>query len=163
MQRVFWVLVLLNVLLISAAAFLLPERIVSHFDLAGQPNGWTSKVEFVAIFVLTLFIEVIVWVPIAFLVTTCPPELINIPNKDYWVRDNNILQLHKIFSFWWWGMGCIAMVFDLYLSLEIIQTNLMKTPVLSNGIWFAAILFTLLLGVSIVYLFLSLRVPKEDT
>lgn len=83
----------LAILLLLVLAFLqyvyfaplLPERVASHFDAAGQADGWSSKTEFFAAnlaFVAgmaLLFLGVTTWL------ARIPPAWINLPHKDYWL------------------------------------------------------------------------------
>jgi len=70
---------------LAASSSHLPERVATHFDARGRPDGWMSRTEhlrFMAWFGLAfpLFVPVIVYV-IRFL----PDRLLNLPNRDYWL------------------------------------------------------------------------------
>jgi len=62
----------------------LPDAVAAHFNLAGEPDRWTSHQSYVALFVGFLFVYPALMV-LAF--TWLPkhwPHLVNIPNRDYW-------------------------------------------------------------------------------
>lgn len=64
---------------------LLPERIASHFDMKGNPNGWSSKESFLVLWYL-MIVFLNVWVPlVGVLVRKLPPSMINIPHREYWL------------------------------------------------------------------------------
>src|SRR5689334_19191939 len=63
----------------------LPERVASHFKVAGTPDGWMSRSAYLwtfagltggmSLFILTLF----------YCLRFLPVSLINLPNRDYWL------------------------------------------------------------------------------
>lgn len=63
----------------------LPEKMATHFNFAGEPDGWMPKGEFIwfnvglMIFILALFFLM------GFFLPKMPHYLINLPNKDYWL------------------------------------------------------------------------------
>ncbi len=62
----------------------LPERVASHFDAGGVPDGWSSRATFAgAIVGVQLFLAVTFQLS-AWGVCRLSPDLINMPNKDYW-------------------------------------------------------------------------------
>jgi uncharacterized membrane protein len=67
------------------AAGQLPERVATHFDFRGKPDGWMSKeadLLFMAAvgFGLPLFI-----VGLSFATRFFPRRLVNLPHRDYWL------------------------------------------------------------------------------
>lgn len=81
------ILLLLVLAFLQYAYFapLLPERVASHFDAAGQADGWSSKTAF---FVFNL--AFVAGMALLFLGLTAwqgriPSAWINLPHKDYWL------------------------------------------------------------------------------
>src|SRR5258708_31512883 len=81
------VFALLCLTLAGTAAYylpLLPDRLATHFDAEGRPNGWsdhTGFIESVAVFVAitaTIFFG-------SGLLGRVPDRLINLPNKGHWL------------------------------------------------------------------------------
>lgn len=65
----------------------LPERMATHFDLEGNPDGWSSRTSFVLLWV-GLIVIINCWVPLTGkLMTKLPPGLTNLPNRDYWMSE----------------------------------------------------------------------------
>ena len=62
----------------------LPDQVAAHFNLAGEPDRWTSHQSYVALFVgfllvyPALMVLAFSWLPKKW------PHLINIPNRNYW-------------------------------------------------------------------------------
>lgn len=62
----------------------LPETFPTHFDMAGNPNGWSTRSAFLYTFgSLILLINILFFLPFKW-IHMCPSSLINLPNKDYW-------------------------------------------------------------------------------
>jgi len=62
----------------------LPDKMATHFDVNGNPDGWSDKGDFVLL-MLVIIIMLNVW-PIVTrtLFNKLPKALFNIPNRDYW-------------------------------------------------------------------------------
>src|SRR6185295_9706960 len=84
-------LVLLGLLYAGFAGFLawsateLPARVASHFNFAGQPDGWMSRTSYLLVEAalaigLPLFI-----VGISSLTRVLPARLWNLPHREYWL------------------------------------------------------------------------------
>lgn len=71
---------------VVVAAFVLPDRVPTHFDLLGTPDDWSSRagaVTFLAIFtggLLAVFVGLAWWAP------RMSWQWINVPNKRQWVE-----------------------------------------------------------------------------
>jgi uncharacterized membrane protein len=63
----------------------LPERIASHFDFNWRPNGYATKESFLTVF-MTISVAVnLLFLVMGFITTRLPKELVNIPNKEFWL------------------------------------------------------------------------------
>ncbi len=77
--------VLLSLLEIAHFQNQLPDSIAIHFDLQGNASGWASrKTAFALDIGLTLFLAVN-FLGMGALISQLPPQMINIPNRDYWL------------------------------------------------------------------------------
>jgi serine/threonine-protein kinase len=106
----------------------LPDRVATHFDGSGRPNGWMSR-SFHLWFtlVLGLAFPLIVTV-ILFLTRFLPDSLINIPRRDYWLsaerRTDTFAYLFRQ-SLWF---ACIGVCFVTAIHFLIVQANLNLHP-----------------------------------
>jgi len=85
----------------------LPERIASHFDLAGNPNGWSSKASFFLLLGgLQGFFSLIFW-GLSVGLRKIPPALINIPRRDYWLAPERREESLEYLANWclWFGLA----------------------------------------------------------
>lgn len=72
---------------IAVCHALLPETVATHFGLAGAADGWAPKGTFTALMAgLDILMFAIFWLTPR-LVMWLPPSLVNLPHRDYWLRD----------------------------------------------------------------------------
>ncbi len=111
----------------------LPERVASHFNASGEPDGWMSRSQnqsFMLIFGL-LFPWFVV--ALCFAIRFVPTSLINIPHRDHWLTPErrpetfNYLLRH---SLWF---ASLAVGFVTGIEYLITQANLQKPPHLSTA------------------------------
>ena len=93
----------------------LPERVATHFDIAGRPNGWMSRdmaTDFtlgVGLFLPALTISMMA------LTSRIPVSFVNIPNRDYWLAPERRRET-----------GATLLRFGLWLScLEVLLVTVM--------------------------------------
>jgi hypothetical protein len=78
---------------------LLPERLAVHFGSSGEPDGWSSKGEFMVLFGAMEAFFVLFGVAFAILLDRVPLALINIPHKHYWFSPEKIAFVAAILWF----------------------------------------------------------------
>lgn len=67
----------------------LPDRIATHFDGGGHPNGWSSGTGFLTAWLFTI-LATNIW-PLLFpylgrwMFEKCDPRFLSLPNKKYWL------------------------------------------------------------------------------
>ena len=124
----------------------LPDRLATHFDGSGQPNGWMNRsfhLWFILIFGLTFPLIVAV---VLFFARFLPDGLINIPRRDYWLaaerRADTFAYLLR-HAIWF---ACIGVCFVAGIHLLIVRANAqlpahLSTPLLLSvvGAFLAAL------------------------
>lgn len=63
----------------------LPERVASHFGPDGRADGFESRGQFFLMFAALSALAMLVLLSIPWLVRRLPRELVNLPNKSYWL------------------------------------------------------------------------------
>jgi len=63
----------------------MPERVVSHFDLQGNADGWSSKASFAILMGLLHAFMATMFGGIGAVLGRIPDSLINLPNKAMWL------------------------------------------------------------------------------
>src|SRR5712675_1010261 len=79
-----------NLLLLGYLVFLfctvalLPQRMATHFDINGQPNGWMTRSSAVLLQGIVGLLLPLIIVGIFFVIRFAPARLINLPHRDFW-------------------------------------------------------------------------------
>ena len=128
----------------------MPETMATHFDSAGNPNGWMSKSSFFLIEILILLISTASFLLMPFLFAKYRVRSgINLPNKDYWLAPSRIDYFYNYFktSFAWFGVVTLTLLAG--TTQLVLEANLTKNPVLNMRPFY--ILLTGYLGFVIIW------------
>lgn len=102
----------------------LPGVVASHFDGRGRPNGWQTKQAFFAVIAGMTILCVLIGFGLASIIGAIPIQLINLPNKRYWLsperRDETLEWLKAYFGWFACGIYLVMIVFFDYAA----QSNL---------------------------------------
>jgi Protein of unknown function (DUF1648) len=84
--QILFILLVMGIILGFAICYpRLPERMASHFAMDGRPNGWQPKSAFTIFFFGALGIACVVSLAVPKLLGSLPLDMINLPNKEYWL------------------------------------------------------------------------------
>jgi Protein of unknown function (DUF1648) len=132
-QGVFHVLAVGLIAVVLVTLRRLPLSVASHFDAAGTPNGWSSRLGYALLLVV---IGVFLPLSIAALVrglTRRDPALLNIPAWDYWTRPEHGKEaVRRVRAYVWW-LGCIMAGTALMIHLLVLDAHEQQPPRLSTG------------------------------
>jgi uncharacterized membrane protein len=104
----------------------LPDRLASHFDAAGYPNGWSSKSAYFALQAFILLVATVCFAALPAWLQRAPTRLINLPNKDYWLApERRAATLARLASTLTW-FGCAALALTLTVTSLVIRVNLSR-------------------------------------
>ncbi|MEZ5428051.1 MAG: DUF1648 domain-containing protein [Pyrinomonadaceae bacterium] len=113
----------------------LPEKMASHFNAAGEPNGWMSKNVFFIFEAGLLLLILAEFTLIPFLIRRSPAKMINLPNKDYWLaperRDEAFAVIGNYFD---WFSVLLAALF-IAVNQLVFQANLARENISPLAIW----------------------------
>jgi uncharacterized membrane protein len=138
-RNVFFVVVLAALARCSYFYPLLPERMASHFDRSGVPNGWMTKPLFFELYAAGVALGIVVVFLPALTVARLPAYLINLPNKEYWLAPEHRAETNAFLkrSFAWFGCAFLAVqVVGLDLAM---QANLVSPPRVSSESMFVCL------------------------
>ena len=140
----------------------LPRSVASHFDAAGNPNGWMSKESFVAFYGAFIALFLLLAFGTHVLVRRIPTSLVNLPNRDYWLAAEREAQartdLAEMTSWVFAGM----LVFFVIVFQLVFEANMGYTRNLPMS-WFWPILGGFIVFVIgwVVKLYSRFRLPDE--
>ena len=164
MKYLFYGLFIANIALAVVGVVIQPETVATHFNLQGQPDGWASR-EMAAGF--SIGIATLLFVLLQFpagLLFRLPPWMVNLPHKDYWLREENRPAAKARYEICLRSLGTVVFTFLFYIGGFALLAN-MSQPVVFNkvapwiGLW--------LLSVYIVYwtirFYRLFRLPEDAT
>ena len=159
---IFALLVLYAAVHFSSFYSQLPEVVASHFNARGVANGWQTKSAFFTVFAGVSVIAALVGFGIPRIVTAIPVELINLPNKRYWLAPEHQAETQDFLKTYFAWFGC-AMFLIIILTFDYaVQRNLHPEKADSGRMWYVLagfLLFTLVWTVRMIVRFT--RVPAQ--
>lgn len=126
---------------------MLPERVATHFNGAGQPDGWMARATHLwcmAAFgvLFPLFLIGVCW-GTRFL----PAGLVNIPHREHWLAPERRADTVSYMTWHAVWFGCLALGFVIGLHWLIVFSN-RRQPVGLPLVWMLGILVPFLTGVA---------------
>lgn len=137
----------------------LPERMASHFNASGKPDGWMSKSVFLIFegVVLTMIIAEFTLLPL--LIEKMPDSLISLPNKDYWLANERRAETFSAIRvyFEWFSVGLLG----LFIAINefVFRANLNQKN-LSDWTWIILLIFLTFVGISTFKFARQFKSPK---
>lgn len=142
---------------------LLPETVAIHFGTGGEPDDWASStVNSLALAAMYTF-TFVTFLFLPRLCTALPPDLVNIPNRRYWLAEANRPRFVVIMERLMHEFGAAMMAFLGLVGLLALQANLADPVRLDERVMLSAL--AAFLGYTVwwcVRLFRAFRVPPED-
>ena len=126
---------------------MLPEQVATHFNEAGQANGWMSRFGFLVLIVGLQFGTAAFFSAIGWCCRYLPESMLNIPNKEYWLaderKDTTLADTNHLLA---WVAAATAMFILLLLYLTF-QANIEGGGQLNSVLFWIAITVYLVLVV----------------
>jgi uncharacterized membrane protein len=142
----------------------LPDVVQSHFNAQGAPNGWHTKAVFFSFFVGATVVATILTFAIPAIVRSMPPQIINLPNKSYWLSPERRAASFEFLSAWFAWFGCAVFLVIIFTFDYAVQSNLHPDhrPDPSHFIYVlvAFLAFSLISTIRIVRRFA--RIPRDS-
>jgi uncharacterized membrane protein len=159
-----WFLILFSASLLQMLLSwpLMPERMASHFDGAGNPNGWQSRSAFFGLSLGVMCLLACCFRVLPSLLHRLPDSLINLPNKDVWLspgqrKDTFALLEDRLVLF-----GNATLLFLMALMQLVTRANLDPARRMSSGAIAFLLAFYLFFAIAwTVGLLLRFRKPPK--
>jgi hypothetical protein len=162
MRRLFVLSYLANVALSVGSLALLPDRVAIHFGARGLPDNWAAK-ETNALITIALHTVLFAFLYLTpRLVSVLPVGWVNLPHREYWLREDNRLAALERISAYLWQMGAALFVFMLCAGLLALQANLANPVRLDLHLFLGAMAAYLVYTIGwCVAFYRAFRLPKS--
>ncbi len=140
----------------------LPERVASHFNAFGEPDGWSDRSAFVALSFLLMLICGPMMLAVGYAVRHAPAGLINLPNKRWWLAPERADETRAWIFDHFLAFICATLGFIDAIMFLALLANLRDPPRVS-GFWVLLILYVAWTVGWIVQMWRRFRLPSEAT
>jgi uncharacterized membrane protein len=163
MRTVFIASLGLNLILAIVVWVLSPSNVAIHFGSGGDPNGWApAYVNALIMSGINIFIFASFFF-IPHLIRITPSRWINLPNKEYWLRDENRSRMNSMLTAHMYQFGTLTLVFMFLIGLLALQANLADSIRFRQDLfWWSFGLYMAYTAYWTVKIIMVFRIPKEE-
>ncbi len=119
----------------------LPERVASHFDGAGNADGWMARDQSLLVYVGIVLFMGGLFAFLGPLLRRFPDSTVNLPDKEYWLaperREETFNRIGDALA--WMGVACCCLLVGMH-ELTF-RANLSTPPRLGNNAWILLMVF----------------------
>lgn len=126
----------------------LPDRVASHFDGSGRPNGWSSKAGFFILDLVMIALMTAIFFFLPRLLDRFPDGTVSLPNRDYWLAPERREKTFEFVQNQMLWMGIATLAFLICTFQLVIEANLDSPPALTSSF---ILLFVAYMGVVAVW------------
>jgi hypothetical protein len=112
------------------SAYQLPDRLATHFNGNGQPDGWMTRSEYLLLTGLSGSLLLLFFVGLFFAIRAAPGGL-NMPHRDYWLSPEQRVATFDFIFCQLLTFSCMFISFFIGIHLLTIQANALAHPRLS--------------------------------
>jgi uncharacterized membrane protein len=161
MALVFYLVFALNITLALGSLAVLPDKVASHYGADGAPDAWMTK-EAHAVIMVALDVGLLLLIAgTPLLVMKLPRGLVNVPNKDYWLKDENRPALKGMFKGWMAEFGTALFLFFLCGGMLAVQANLSDPVRMNQGPFIGCLVaFSVYVVIWIIRFYRAFRIPE---
>jgi uncharacterized membrane protein len=142
----------------------LPDVVASHFDGRGAANGWQTKAAFFGVLVGVSVLAAAIGFGVPRIICALPPNLINLPNKQYWLAPEHRRETTEFLNAYFAWFGCALFLMIILTFDYATQNNLHRDHLPDSArMWYVLggfLLFTIAWITGMLAKFL--RTPQEN-
>ncbi len=161
--RVFYIIVLAICIVETARLWaIMPDRMAAHFNINGDPDRFVPKAEFFWFQAQTMLVVLGVSLIPQALFVVMPASLINIPNREYWLKEERREEtLDRLSSFL--AITFCFIVAAVQAAFELAAYANLQTPIHFDAerMFFVMIATLVCVFGLLIWLMISFRVPAE--
>ena len=124
----------------------LPDQMASHFDSLGNRNGWMTRPQFFAMYLVFIALAAALGLLPPIFIAIASPSVINLPNKEYWLAPERRADTLAFFAKQFSWFGCVFLLLEVSVMQLVIEGDSLPAPRLSTGpflsLVFAFVIFT---------------------
>jgi uncharacterized membrane protein len=162
MRKAFFAIFLLTILFNILSYVILPDKVAIHFGRGGRADSWANKDINLLIFLGMEFLMFLIFWYSPALVMKIPAKWVNIPNKSFWLAEENKPHAKQKLEFLMAEFGIGMFVFFFFISILILDANLSKPVKLNESMFLLELI--IFLGYTVYWgikFYKSFRVPNE--
>ena len=110
----------------------LPERVASHFNASGQPNGWMPRGQHVLIITLVGLGIPLFIIGLLYSTRFLPPSFLNVPNAAYWRSPDHYPEACNMIFRWSFWFAALHLVWATILNYQLVEANRLPAPHLAT-------------------------------
>lgn len=150
-----------SVLLTWVSLLYLPPEVAIHFGADGVPDSWGTRESHALVFLTIDLGMFLIFLFLPSLMLRLPKQMISLPNKEYWLAEDNLPEFRSIFEGLSWDYGVSVLIFLLLTEALTIDANLSSPVQLNMGVfWFVFIAFLSYTAYWCVKMYRTFAVPK---
>lgn len=113
----------------------LPEKMASHFDAAGNADGWMSKSSFFIFEAVILLLIMAEFTLVPYIIKMSPRSMINLPNKDFWLAAERREETFAIIKTYFEWFSILLLMLFIAVNQIVFQANIAKQNLSPTAIW----------------------------
>jgi hypothetical protein len=137
----------------------LPDVVASNFDGSGRAHGWMSRAGFLALHFGMVGLLGALFLVLPVLLVRLPPQLVNLPNRDYWLAPERRVQTMERLASDLDRFGLATVAFLVWVMDTVIRANLSAEPRLGDAFVWVLGAYLVFAGWWTVRIFRRHRVP----
>ena len=162
MRILFIITCLANIAFALGSLPWMPSPMAIHFGLDGTPNGFAHPITYAMSMSIFVGIVAVLFPSISLVTARTPSSWINIPNRNYWLNEENRPKTLRRLCSSIELCGIAMMLVLLFMQWEFLRASQKVPPKLNNGFfWFGICLLLVFITIEHVRLYLSFRLPTD--